>query len=149
MKNSRHLQALRLVLRLRNLGLRQYLITQTGFPWAAYLINLRAAPIGVTNAWDEISTLPCPISFSSEEQEKVLNDASEWKESAEILSAVRDSLGIDPEGGTDPDNFEHARDMNQKWRVEMLKHAEDHERDLCWQGWPYQNNDDSSLPPAL
>jgi hypothetical protein len=61
---------------------------------------------------------------------------------------VRDSLGIDPEGGTEPDNFEHASDMNQKWRIEMLKHAEAHERDLCWRGWPYKNNDDYSLPPA-
>lgn len=144
LENPKHLQALRLP----NLGMRQYLITQTGFPWDADLINLRAALVGITNAWDDISTLPCPISFSSADLKKALNDASEWKESAEILSAVRDSLGIDSEGGTEPDNFEHAWDMNQKWRMEMLKHAEDHERDLCWRGWPYKNNDDSSLPPA-
>jgi hypothetical protein len=134
LENPEHLEALRLP----NLGMLQYLIVQTSFPWDADLINLRAALVGITNAWDDISTLPCPISFSGEDLKKALNDALEWKESAEILLAVRDSLG----------NFEHASDMNQKWRIEMLKHAEAHERDLCWRGWPYKNHDDYSLPPA-
>ena len=108
LQNPQHLRALRL----RNLGMRQYLIAQTSFPWDAVLINLKAALVGITNAWDDISTPPCPISFS-EDQEKALHDASEciWKESADILSAVRDSIGIDPEGGTEPNNFERACDI--------------------------------------
>jgi len=39
--------------------------------------------------------------------------------------------------------------------MEMLKHADDTERDLCWRGWPYKDDDDDdddsppSSPPPL
>ena len=143
--NPQHLRALRL----RNLSMRQYLHAQSGFPWDADLINLKAAVVGMTKAWDDISSKPCPVSFTPEEEGKALDDASEWNESAAILSTVRDSLGIDQEGGTDPDNFEHACDMNQKWRMEMLKQSEEHERDLCWRVWPYKDDSDTSTPPKI
>lgn len=143
--NPQHLQALKL----RNLGTRQYLIAQTGYPWDADLINLKAALVGVTNVWDEISTLPCPVSFSAEYRAKALEDATEWKESADILMKVRDSLGIDPEGGTELDNYKFACEMNERWRVEMLRQSEAHERDLCWRSWPYKDDADTSPPPKL
>lgn len=54
-------------------------------------MNLKSVLVGVTWAWDEISSRPCPISFSREEQGKALNEVTEWSESAEILSTVRDS----------------------------------------------------------
>lgn len=128
LKNQLHLRALQL----RHVGLIQYLLMQTGFQWDADFINLKAALVGITRAWGDISSQPCPISFSPEKQEMALNDASEWNESSAILSTVRYSLGIDDEGGTDPENYEYAREMNQRWRLEMLAHADDHEKEICW-----------------
>lgn len=138
-----------LALRQPGLGMIQYLISQAGYPWDGDLINLKAAIIGVSKIWELISSNPCPVSFSPAEKEEALHEANEWRECADILSTVRDSLGVDEEGGTDPDNFEHACMMNQRWRLEMLQHAEDHQRKLCWQGWAFKDDDDNSLPPVL
>ncbi|KAL1854994.1 hypothetical protein Plec18170_004406 [Paecilomyces lecythidis] len=145
LNNPLHLKAFRL----RHLGLRQYLMAQTGFQWDADFVNLKAALVGITRAWDEISSQPCPISFSPEEEKKAMHDANEWNESADILSAVRDSLGIDAEGGTEPENYEHAIEMNKKWRLTMLEESDDHEKDICWRIWPYKDDNDDSEPPAI
>lgn len=145
LNNEQHLQALRLP----GLGVRQYLVSQAGFPWDADFVNLKAALVSISQEWEKLSSAPCPISFSSEEQERAREESDEWNESAEILSTFRDSMGIDPEGGTEPANFEHACNMNKQWRLEMLRHAEDKEKELCWQAWPYKDDDDTSTAPIL
>jgi hypothetical protein len=143
--NTPHLQALRLP----GLGVRQYLFSQAGFPWDADFVNLRAALVGISQGWEEISSALCPISFSADEQAKAREDSSEWNESSDLLSTFRDSMGIDPEGGTEPANFEHACNMNKKWRMEMLRHAEKGEQEACWRAWPYKDDNDTSPAPNL
>lgn len=100
-----------------------------------------------------ISDKPCPISFLPGGEEKILYDASEWKEGTEILTTIRDFLGIDQEGGTEPDSFEHANSMNKCCRLEMLnnsnEHESEHEREVCWKNWPYKDDSDDSPPPPL
>lgn len=145
LNNASHLQALRIP----GLGARQYLVSQAGFPWDADFVNLKAALVNISQEWEGLSSALCPITFSSEEQEKAREESSEWNESAEILSTFRDSMGIDPEGGTEPSNFEHACNMNKQWRMEMLRHAENDERELCWKAWPYKDDNDTSTPPSL
>lgn len=108
--NSPHVEALRI----RGLGLKQYLISQAGCPWDTDLANLRSTLVNISQNWKNISSASCPIFFSVEEQEKARSDASEWNESADILSTFRGSIGIDPEGGTEPARFEYARFMNEK-----------------------------------
>jgi hypothetical protein len=63
------------------------------------------------------------------------------------LSQVREHLDIDLEGGTEPDNFETAVEGNRKYRKEMVRQAEVDQRELCWRNWPYQDDDDDSMPP--
>ncbi|KAK2754792.1 hypothetical protein FQN54_006685 [Arachnomyces sp. PD_36] len=145
LNNSSHLQALRL----RGLGVRQYLFSQAGFPWDADFVNLKAALVSISRGWEEFSSTPCPISFSPEEQEKAREESAEWNESAEILSTFRDSMGIDPEGGTEPVNFEHACNMNKKWRMELYRHSEEDEKEFCWQAWPYKDNNDTTTGPTI
>ena len=128
--NKEHINALRIP----HLGMCQYLIQQTGYPWDADVIILRAALVGITtpNIWNHISPLqPCPVSFSEEERENAMSDSDAWNESEALLSRVRDNLGIDLEGGTDPDNFEWASRRNLEFRTEFLRQAEVHERELC------------------
>lgn len=145
--NEEHMKALKIP----HLGMRQYLTQQTVYPWDADVINLRAALVGVTtpNIWNSISSQPCPVSFSEEEREKAMNESSEWNESEALLSRIRENLGIDLEGGTGIDNFEWASQRNLEFRLEFLRQAEDHQREICWRNWPYKDDTDFSSPPNI
>lgn len=77
---------------------------------------------------------------------RALAESQEWNESEQLLSRVREHLGIDPEGGTDPDNFERAVEGNQQFRMEMVRQAEVDQRKICWRNWPYKDEKDSSMP---
>ncbi|KAL2836121.1 hypothetical protein BJX68DRAFT_260014 [Aspergillus pseudodeflectus] len=120
--NKQHLD----VLKLRYLGMLQYLLRQTGYPWDADVINLRAALV---------------------EREAAIAESQEWNESEQLLSRVREHLNIDLEGGTDPDNFERAVEGNRQFRMEMVRQAEADQQEICWRNWPYKDKEDSSMPP--
>ncbi|PYH87708.1 hypothetical protein BO71DRAFT_454520 [Aspergillus ellipticus CBS 707.79] len=113
-------------------NMRRYLYQQTGYPWDADLINLRAALVGITapQVWGRISSTPCPVLFTDQERQAAMEESTEWNESEQMLSSIRAHLGIDLEGGTEPENFD-----------------EEDERDICWRNWPYQDDTDVSLPP--
>ncbi|PGH35444.1 hypothetical protein GX50_01782 [[Emmonsia] crescens] len=147
LENQRHFNALQYPY----LGMIQYLISQTAFPWDADFINLMASLVAFTQIWKNVSSSsePCPISFTPEEQRQALDDAAEWNESADLLSASRDAMGVDLEGGTEPGNFEFAREMNLGFRMEMVKQAEEHERELAWRVWPYKDDGDVSTAPKV
>ncbi|KAJ5135715.1 Mitochondria protein Fmp29 [Penicillium bovifimosum] len=135
-------------LRLPYLAMRQYLLRQTGYPWDADVINLRAALVGITtpSVWRGISSAACPLVFSDEERETAMAESQEWNESEQLLSRVREHLGIDLEGGTEPNNFERAVEGNRNFRMEMVRQAETDQREICWRNWPYKDDEDDSMP---
>jgi len=143
--NDKHMD----LLRLPHLGIRQYLLRQTGYPWDADLITLRAALVGITtpSVWSGIFSATCPVVFSDEEREAAMAESQEWNESEQLLSRVREYLGIDLEGGTEPDNFERAVEGNRQFRMEMVRQAEVDQREIAWRNWPYKDEDDDSMPP--
>ncbi|KAL3474602.1 kinase-like domain-containing protein [Aspergillus californicus] len=120
-------------LKIPHFNMRQYLLQQTGYPWDADVINLRAALVGITSpeVWNSISTSPCTVNFTERERETAIEEAKEWIESEEMLSAVRARLCLDPEGGTDPENHEWASNVNTEFRTMMFQQAEEHERELA------------------
>ncbi|RDW58557.1 Altered inheritance of mitochondria protein [Aspergillus mulundensis] len=136
-------------LRLPHLGMLQYLLRQTGYPWDADVINLRAALVGTTtpSVWSKITSAVCPVQFSDEEREAAIAESQEWNESEQLLSRVREHLNIDLEGGTEPDNFERAVQGNRQFRMEMVRQAEAGQQEICWRNWPYKDKEDDSLPP--
>ncbi|KAL2827225.1 hypothetical protein BDW59DRAFT_179223 [Aspergillus cavernicola] len=138
-------------LRIPHLRMRQYLFKQTGYPWDADFINLRAALVGITRPqiWEAIKSGPCPVHFTESEREAALEEAKEWNESEEVLSAVRNHLGIDLEGGTEPENYEWASHANVQFRLKMLRQTEEGQRALCWRNWPYKDDEDDNSPPPL
>ncbi|WEW56479.1 hypothetical protein PRK78_001924 [Emydomyces testavorans] len=137
-------------MQLQNIGLLQFLISQTGYPWDADYINLKMSLVRVTQKWDLFSPEhSCPISFTPEEQQTALRKAIDWNASADMLSQMRESMAIDLEGGTEPENFELAVNMNEEFRMEMVKHAEPHQRDICWRTWPFKDDDDQSPTPTV
>jgi hypothetical protein len=137
------------VLKLPHLGMLQYLLRQTGYPWDADVINLRAALVGITtpSVWSKISSAVCPVVFSDEEREAAIAESQEWNESEQLLSQVRQHLNIDLEGGTEPDNFERAVEGNRQFRMEMVRQAEADQQEICWRNWPYKDKEDKSMPP--
>ncbi|KAE8343869.1 hypothetical protein BDV24DRAFT_172510 [Aspergillus arachidicola] len=145
--NDAHINALNISHR----AMRQYLFQQTGYPWDADLINLNAALVGVTSpqVWSSITSLPCPVFFKDEERETAMKKSSEWNESESLLSTIRNHLGIDLEGGTELENYEWAHHQNLQFRMELTRQSEEHEREVCWQNWPYKDDGDCSSPPSL
>jgi aminoglycoside phosphotransferase (APT) family kinase protein len=137
------------VLKIPHLGMQQYLLRQTGYPWDADVINLRAALVGITtpSVWSKISSAACPVEFSEEEREAAIAESQEWNESEQLLSRVREHLNIDLEGGTEPDNFERAVEGNRQLRIEMVRQAEAGQQEICWRNWPYKDQQDNSMPP--
>ncbi|OGM48773.1 hypothetical protein ABOM_003006 [Aspergillus bombycis] len=144
LQNNAHLKALQIP----HIGMRQYLFRQTGYPWDADTINLSAALVGIStpHVWSSITSLPCPVSFSDEEREKSLEESADWNDSERLLSTIRNHLGIDLEGGTEPENYEWAYHKNLEFRMEFLRQSEEHEHELCWQNWPYKDDDDCTSP---
>ncbi|PLB54903.1 hypothetical protein P170DRAFT_398674 [Aspergillus steynii IBT 23096] len=145
--NEQHME----LLKLPHLGMRQYLLRQTGYPWDADLINLRAALVGVTtpSVWTGLSSEACPVVFSAGEREEAMAESQGWNESEQLLSRVREHLGIDAEGGTEPENYERAREGNRRFRMEMVRQAEEDQREVSWRNWPYKDDDDTSMPPDV
>lgn len=142
--NDQHMD----VLKLPHIGMLQYLLRQTGYPWDADVINLRAALVGITtpSVWSKISSATCPVVFRDEEREAAMAESQEWNESEQLLSRIREHLNIDPEGGTDPDSFEAAIEGNRQFRVEMVRQAEADQQEISWRNWPYKDKDDNSMP---
>ena len=145
LKCERHMRALRLPY----LEMRQYLIKQAGMPWNDDLVNLRAALIGVhSKRNDLVGEHPCPFRSRTRKCELQLQECKEWNEAAEVLATVRNSLGIDGEGGTNLDNHNYACVLNREWRMQMFKEAKVEEQERCWQIWPFKDNDEDSEAPV-
>lgn len=58
---------------------------------------------------------------------------------------VREHLGIDLEGGTEPKNYERALEGNWQFGTEMSRQAEKGQADVDWHNGPYKNDDDDSM----
>jgi hypothetical protein len=65
-QNERHMD----ILKSPYLGMRQYLLRQTGYPWDGDVVNLRAALVSITtpSVWSKIFSVECPVQFSDEEK---------------------------------------------------------------------------------
>lgn len=139
------------VLQLPHLGMLQYLLRQTGYPWDTDVINLRAALVGITtpSVWSQLSLAACPVVFKDEERKVAMAESQEWNESEQLLSRVREHLNIDLEGGTEPDSFERAVEGNRHFRMEMVRQAEADQQEISWHDWPYKDKEDNRMPPHI
>ena len=55
-----------------------------------------------------------------------MEESREWNNSEQLLFQVREYLDIDPEEGTEPDNYEE----NGQLCMEMVQ------QEICWRSWP-------------
>ncbi|KAJ5642216.1 Mitochondria protein Fmp29 [Penicillium lividum] len=125
LQNEKHMD----LLKPPHYGILQYLLQQTGYPWDADLITLRATSVG-TSVWSTISSEACPVSFTDEERQAAMAESRKWNESEQMMSRIRDYLDIDLEDGTESDNFERAVERNRQLRMERVRQAETDEREM-------------------
>lgn len=143
--NQTHLKALQIP----GLSFKQYLLTQSAYPWDADLINLRRCLVEFYQNWSEMSSDPCPLSFSKGEQELARKESVEWNEGAAIRATMRELMQMDFEGGVYAEDYDVARQVNAEMRLEMVKNAAPHERVHTWQTYPFKDDADESLPPSI
>ena len=60
-----------------------------------------------------------------------MQESKEWNKAAELLATIRNTLGIDGEGGTDPENYSRACVLNREWRMQIKDNAEDSEAPMA------------------
>ena len=149
-KCERHLRALRLPY----LEMRQYLVKQAGMPWDGDLVSLRASLVGIHSKWNHLTngeSPSCPISFTDEEGQSAMQESAEWNEAAEVLTRFRNSLGINGEGCTGPENYDFAVALNRELRVQLLRETKTKTKETqrCWEIWPFKDDDDDSEAPAV
>ena len=105
--------------------------------------------IGVHSKWDDfVEESTFSISFTDEEVQFAMQESREWNEAAEVLTTIRDTLGIDGEGSTDPENYNRAVALNKEWRIQILKKVKAEEKERSWQIWPFKDDGDDSEAPA-
>ena len=68
-----------------------------------------------------------------------MQQSKEWNEATEVLATIRNTFGIDSEGGTDPEDYSRACVLNKEWRIQTLKGAKAEERERCWQRWSFKD----------
>lgn len=78
-----------------------------------------------------------------------MQESREWNDAAEVLTTIRDTLGIDEEGATDPENYNRAAALNKEWRIQMLKETKAEEKERSWQVWPFKDDGDIPKRPWL
>ncbi|KAJ5585240.1 phosphotransferase enzyme family protein [Penicillium hispanicum] len=61
--------------------------------------------------------------------------------------AVKGYLDIDPEGGTELDNYRRAIEGNQQFYIEIVRQSGVDQQEICWRNWPYKDAEDNSMPP--
>ncbi|QVM08533.1 hypothetical protein D8B26_003222 [Coccidioides posadasii str. Silveira] len=125
-----------------------YYTAATGIHNEEHMEALRIPHLSMQHLEHHISST-CPVSFLDKDREKALKESSEWNESEALLTAVRNDLGIDLEGGTELENYDWASSRNLQFRREMSRQAEVHEREVSWRNWPYKDDDGSSSPPPI
>lgn len=147
LKCHRHMTALKLP----HLVRRQNLIKQASVPWNGDLVPFRDALTNFRAVWDEIvPTQPYPYLCTLTNEEKQINrlEIERWRKDYALLARVREILRVDRRGGTSLSNFDRARGLNLRYRLEALQQCPEMQ-DFLWKHWPYKDKSDDSSPPAL
>jgi hypothetical protein len=107
--NPMHYEALTLPL---SVG-RRKIYDLTCAPWQGDNIPLRSSLISLAQQWAQITArpdVPCPISFTLEEEQECLRLDELEQEAAEQLQGSMEILGLGPEGWVPCDNFDAAKE---------------------------------------
>ncbi|RMD44046.1 hypothetical protein DV735_g1155, partial [Chaetothyriales sp. CBS 134920] len=119
--------------------LRRKLYHHASDPWEGDNVTLKADLIQLTQNWAKIASSPscgssgsmdadnappCPITFSEPEVKQCLQLYSAQVEADEQFTECRDAIGVGPEGWVPPDQYEDAKQREDKLKADALGSAE-------------------------
>lgn len=102
------------------------------------LFSLRHALIAVIARWDDIrhGKSPCPIDFTQEELQQHGTEMELIEGVSSIVQQLQDE-GLIPLGGmVRPEDYEHARNVNDHFKKEFIE--DERQRELHAKVWSYQ-----------
>ncbi|USW54061.1 Putative aminoglycoside phosphotransferase, protein kinase-like domain superfamily [Septoria linicola] len=115
-------------------------------PWQGDNVPLRSSLIFTKQHWHQIVAnpdLPCPISFSADEEQESLRLDDLEREAAEQLKGSMEMLGLGPEGWVANDNYEGAKEAITRMKEICLEQAETEiERRAVRDHWVYDDMDE-------
>lgn len=141
--NEEHWNAMRL----EHVVLRQKLFQHAGTPWEGDNVTLKADLVQAMKVWPELTsdkegTVPsCPFTYSPKEVEECLHLDSEQKDTNTNVEIARRRIGINIEGWVPLDRYDEAKELDQKFKSEVLEAADtDLERDEIQNHWPFDDH---------
>jgi hypothetical protein len=90
-------------------------------PWQGDNIPLRSSLIFLAQRWVQItgSDMPCPITFTAEEEQECLRLDELEREAAEQLQGSMEMLHLGPEGWVTCDNFDAVKEAITRMKVSV------------------------------
>lgn len=115
-------------------------------PWQGDNVPLRSSLIFIKQQWPQIAAspdVPCPITFSAEEEQECLRLDDLEREAAEQLKDSMEMLGLGPEGWIASDNYEAAKEAIARMKKMCLEQAEtDSDRIAIRDHWVFDDMDE-------
>jgi hypothetical protein len=115
-------------------------------PWQGDPVPLRSSLIFIKQHWPQLaapSDLPCPISFTEDEENECLRLDDSEREAVEQLAASKELLGLGPEGWVANDHYEAAQGAIARMKAMCLEQAEtEMERIAVRDHWVFDDMDE-------
>jgi hypothetical protein len=115
-------------------------------PWQGDNVPLRSSLMFIKQKWPQIvarSDVPCPITFTEEEEQEYLHLDELEREAAEQLRESMEMLGLGPEGWVSSENYEAAKEAIVRMKQICQEQAEtESERIAIRDHWVYDDLDE-------
>lgn len=115
-------------------------------PWQGDNVPLRSSLIFVKQHWRQIigdPEVPCPITFTEQEEHECLRLDELEREAEEQLEASKEMLGLGPEGWISHENYEGAKKVVADMKEICMEQAESEtERLAVRDHWVYDDMDE-------
>ncbi|KAL8726443.1 MAG: hypothetical protein Q9166_006721 [cf. Caloplaca sp. 2 TL-2023] len=138
--------------RLDDIVLRKRLFQGARCPWDGNTVTLKADLIRATQEWPALTStfgekdLDCPITYSEEEVEKILELDKKQREIDDFVSNVRRFLGIDSQGAVPAEHYDEAKELAKKLKADAIEAAEtDMAKEDLQHHFPFDDHDESGM----
>ncbi|KAH7390849.1 hypothetical protein DE146DRAFT_679939 [Phaeosphaeria sp. MPI-PUGE-AT-0046c] len=133
--------------------LRRKLFEDAGSPWEGDNVTLKADLIKLTQVWPDFvasnlrtsdnAEVPCPITFSEDEEKECLRLHAAQIEADEQLQACRDVVGNGLEGWVPTEQYDETKQRERKLKADALEAAEsEEERQQLIDHWIFDDFDE-------
>ena len=112
-------------------------------PWQGDNVPLQSSLIFIKQHWERFSDLPCPITFTEEEESERLRLDDLEQVSAVAWQEIHDELGIGPDGWVANERYEDVKRTVKELKKDSLEEAEtEFDRRVIREHWLYDDMDE-------